>query len=323
MFDGRSRCAHVVTILLLVVTIGAHQPLATTYLSAEPIPSADLVGADTLALIKGAGYANLELWGNRLLNECGLVEDVIKVLTDGGAISTIHAGNTDFLVAAGGFEGATNPSFVATITDSGPGAASTADVGVLSRALGYVLNQSSTAHFSPDDPKAYDFSLDYAVVSFAGTLTGMEAADFFEYVGTIDGDLFSGLFAGFTQIAFRNAATNNSMLFLKPATSKRRLIDGLSAAASTTEGASYVTLNNNGRPTTAKAGVSFPENDWIAFPNGDQYLSGLGTSSPKLLSDLAALRDLHVRAVRSLVGAIEAGNVSVYLNNQFQCPASE
>ena len=42
------------------------------------------------------------------------------------------------------------------------------DVNVLDNALGYVLNQGGTAHFSPDNPKAYAFSLDYAVVTFAG-----------------------------------------------------------------------------------------------------------------------------------------------------------
>ena len=151
-------------------------------------------------------------------------------------------------MAAGGFEGSTNPSYVFTVEDSGPDAVSEADVDVLDNALGYVLNQGGTAHFSPDNAKAYFFSLDYAVVTF-DSLTGVEAKGFFDYLGTIDPALWSGRFAGFTQIDFQESPTDNSMLFLKPATSKQRFITGLSAAAAeqTTPDATYVTLNNNGR----------------------------------------------------------------------------
>jgi hypothetical protein len=48
--------------------------------------------------------------------------------------------------------------------------------------------------------------VDYAVVTFAGTLTGEEAKGFFGYLGTIDPALWSGTFAGFTQIDFRNSS---------------------------------------------------------------------------------------------------------------------
>ena len=188
---------------------------------------------DDLAKILSVGYPNLEQWSNRLLNECGIVQEVIDVLASHGAISTVDTGstgNTRFRVAAGGFEGNTNPSYVFTVEDSGPDAVSEADVDVLSNALGYVLNQSGTAHFSPDNAKAYFFSLDYAVVTF-DALTGVEAKGFFDFLGTIDPALWSGRFAGFTQIDFQESPTDNSMLFLKPATSKHRLITGLSAAA--------------------------------------------------------------------------------------------
>ena len=127
------------------------------------------MGEDDLAKILSVGYPNLELWSNRLLNECGIVQEVIDVLASHGAISTVDTGstgNTRFRVAAGGFEGNTNPSYVFTVEDSGPDAVSEADVDVLDNALGYVLNQGGTAHFSPDNAKAYFFSLDYAVVTF-------------------------------------------------------------------------------------------------------------------------------------------------------------
>jgi len=307
-------------IVLLATMLGAHPATATTYISVEPIPSRDVVGQNALAMILSAGYPNLELWSNRLLNDCNIVQNVIDVLASNGAISTVNSGNTSFLVAAGGFEAVTDPSYVFTVQDSGPNAVSATDINVLDNALGYVLNQGGTAHFSPDNSRAYDFSLDYAVVTFAGTLSGVHAKEFFDYLGTIDPALWSGSFAGFTQIDFQGSPTNNSMLFLKPAATKQQFISGLSTAASTTPGATYVTLNNNGQPTTAKAGIAFPGNDWIAFPNGDQYLAKLGSPSPQLLNELAGLRQRHLQAVANLLNAIERGKVTLYLNNQFRCP---
>jgi hypothetical protein len=314
----RRLASRIITIVLLAITLA--QPVtATTYISAEPIPSEDVVGQNALNMILGVGYSNLELWSSRLLNDCHIVQNVIDVLTTNGAISTVNSSNIRVRVAAGGFEGVTDPSFVFTVQDSGANAVSAADITVLDNALGYVLNQGGTAHFSPDNARAYDFPLDYAVVTFTGTLTGVRAKGFFEFLGTIDPALFSGQFAGFTQIDFQGSPTNNSMLFLKPATTKQQFINGLSAAASATPGATYVTLNNSGQPTTAKAGISFPENDWIAFPGGDQYLAKLNNPSAQLLSQLATLRQRHLQAVADLLNAIERDQVNIYLNHQFRC----
>src|SRR5262245_49022853 len=304
-------------LVLLSLTLTTRPAIATSYISAEPIPSVDIVGGSNLDKILNIGYANLELWSNRFLNDCQFVDKVIDALTANGAISTVESSNTEFLVAAGGFEGHSNPSYVLTIQDSGSNAATQADVDVLSNALGFVLNQSGTAHFSPSDPKAYAFSLDYAVVSFAGTLTGEEANEFFEFLGTINPALFSGPLAGFTQIDFQNSSTNNSMLFLKPAASKQKLIAGLSTAASDTPGATYVTLSRNGRATTAKAGVAFPGNDWLAFPDGDQYLAIFNNPSADLLNALSALRQQHRGAVDDLLNAIDTNNLNAYLGNLF------
>jgi hypothetical protein len=287
-------------------------------LSAEPIPTPDVIGQTALDTILGAGYTNLELWSTRMLRDCGTVQNVIDALTDEDAISTLTSANTSVQVAAGGFEGQTNPSFVFKIRDTGSGAASQADVGVLSNALGFVMSQGGTAHFSPDDAKAYDFSLDYAVVSFTGALTGPQAKAFFEHVGTIDEELFTGLFAGFTQVAL--GATNNSMLFLKPAASKHQFATGLFEAATTTSGAAYTPVKNNGTPTTTKAGISFPENDWISSENGEDYLARLGNATPQLLTELATQRLLHLDAVESLRVAIDSGTVATYLTSQFTCP---
>ena len=319
--NSRATISRFTSVLVLAAALGAHAAAFTTYISVEPIPSRDVVGQEALDRLLSAGYPTLERWSTRLLEECGIVQQVIDVLGSEGAISTVNAGNTTFRVAAGGFESVTNPSFVATVLDSGPGAVSGEDVDVLDNALGYVLNQGGTAHFSPDNAKAYAFSLDYAVVTFAGALTGVEAKAFFDYLGTIDFALWGGQFAGFTQIDFQGSPTNNSMLFLKPAAAKRRFIAGLSTAANTTLAATYVTLNNNGEPTTAKAGIAFPGNDWVAFPDGDQYLTNLPNPSPQLLRELAALRRQHLQAVASLLQAIQKGKADQYVRHQFSCPA--
>jgi hypothetical protein len=308
------------SLFLLISAVPEYPLAATSFLSAEPIPTSDVIGQSALTALESIGYPSLERWSNRLLNDCDTVQNVVDTLTAYGAISTVNATNTSFQVAAGGFEGVTHPSFVFKVRDTGAGAASQADVGVLSNALGYVLSQAGTAHFSPDSHKAYDFALDFAVVTFTGTLTGVEARDFFDYLGTIDAELWSGPFAGFTQVAFGSSATDNSMLFLKPAASKHQFIAGLSTAAATTAGASYLPLKPGGAPTTARAGISFPENDWVAFPAGGEYLSRLGTSSAPLLIELAAQRLQHLEAVANLLAAIDDGNVTNYLNSQFSCP---
>ena len=315
MTHRRSR----VIALLLVAMLAANPAAATTYLSAEPIPTGDVIGDANLAKLQSIGFANLERWSRRLLEECRIVDQTIEVLSMHNAISTVDATNTRFLVAAGGFEAVTNPSFVFTMQDSGPAAVGAGDINVLGNILGYVLSQGGTASFTPDNPKANQCPLDYAVVTFDSFLTGERAKEFFDFVGTVDAALWSGLFAGFTQIDFAGSATNNSMLFLRPAVTKQQFITGLSTAASITPDATYVTLNNHGDPTTAKAGVAFPENDWIGFPNGEQYLSQAGNPSPALVGALAALRQQHLRAVADLLRAVDRQNVSAYLDHQFRC----
>jgi hypothetical protein len=308
-----------VVALLLVALIAANPALAATYISAEPIPTAAVIGEGNLAKLESIGFANLERWSGRVLDQCGIVDETIGALTRHRAISTVTTSNTHVVVGAGGFEGVTHPSFVFTVNDSGAGAVSATDINVLGNAFGYVLSQGSTAFFAPDNPKAYQFPLDYAVITLAAPLSGERAKEFFEFVGTIDPALFSGLFAGFTQIDFAGSMTNNSMLFLRPAVSKQRFITGLSTAASLDPEATYVTLNNNGQPTTAKAGVSFPENDWIGFPAGDQYLVQIPNLSTALVDALTTLRQQHLAMVSDLIRAVDRSNVAGYLDHQFKC----
>ena len=314
------RTGGIVGVLVVTVSLTAVRAVsATTYMSVEPIPNRDIVGQDNLTLLRGIGYGNLERWSDLLLSRCLMVESVVQTLTTHGAITSVTNTNTRFQVAAGGFEGATNPSYVFTIQDSGPGAVSMRDVNVLDNALGYVLNQGGTVHFSADNAQAYAFVLDYAVVTFLGTLSGDEARQFFEHVGTIDPALFSGQFAGFTQIDFANSSTNNSMLFLQPAVTKQRFISGLFAATSSEPRATYFPLKSSGAPTTARAGIAFPGNDWLAFPAGDQYLANVG-GTPQLVAELAALRQKHLTAVANLLEAIRKNRVEAYLRHGFRCP---
>jgi hypothetical protein len=109
------------------------------------------------------------------------------------------------------------------------------------------------------------------------------------------------------------------MLFLQPAVSKERFISGLSTAADDDPRATYFPLKNNGAPTTARAGIAFPGNDWLAFPDGEQYLANIGGTA-QLLNELAALRLKHLAAVANLLEAIARDRVETYLNHQFRCP---
>jgi hypothetical protein len=149
-------------------------------------------------------------------------------------------------------------------------------------------------------------------------LTGEEAHEFFEQVGMIDPALFSGQFAGFTQIDFAGSLTNNSMLFLQPAVSKRRFISGLAEAVDDEPRAEYIPRKNHGAPTTERAGIAFPGNDWLAFPEGDQYLANIG-GSPLLEAELRELQSRHLAAVRELLQAIGNGSVDAFLDD-FSCP---
>jgi hypothetical protein len=83
--------------------------------------------------------------------------------------------------------------------------------------------------------------------------------------------------------------------------------------------ASYSPLKNNDAPTTARAGVAFPENDWLMFREGEQYLANVGESA-QLRSELAVLRLRHLDAVARLLEAIEEDAVEEYLATQFTCP---
>jgi hypothetical protein len=305
--------------IALLLAAAALPAAAQTYISAEPIPSGTVVGSSNLAAIENLGYANMALWGQRL-QACGLVDNILDALSDNRAITTLTRANSTYQVAAGGFQGVTDPSYVFSMVDSGPAAVSQSDVFVLDNALGYTLNQDGTAQFSlrydPSNPD--DFSNVYAVVTFDGYLSGEQAQNFFNYLGTIDPALWTGADAGFTQVPLNPFGPDNSMLFLIGDVSISEFETGLYKAATTTPDARYSPLDH-GKPSVATAGAAFPGNDWSAYPTGTQYVVNL-PNSPRLLGQLAALRQTHLRAVSNLLAAIAKGDVDDYLHNRFRCP---
>ena len=106
--DHRPARRTVGTVAAIVLVTAIQALSATTYMSVEPIPNRDVIGADNLARLRSIGYSRLEHWSQRLLSECHVVGRVIDTLTAHGAISTVSPSNTRAVVAAGGFEGETN-----------------------------------------------------------------------------------------------------------------------------------------------------------------------------------------------------------------------
>ena len=113
--------------------------LATTYGSVEPIATPDVI--DT-GVLRDQRLEVRAAFAERLL-QCGIVDQVIDVLRSNKSVKTINGLNAHFEVGAGGFAGATNPSFVYTLIDSGPNAATHAEISILTDSLGYVVSQGS------------------------------------------------------------------------------------------------------------------------------------------------------------------------------------
>ena len=96
------RSAVLLWIILLGACLGSRPTGAQTYISAEPIPSEQIVGTANLAKILDLGYPKLQIWSERLLRNCQIVQEVIHVLAEKGVITTIDPSNTHYAVAAGG-----------------------------------------------------------------------------------------------------------------------------------------------------------------------------------------------------------------------------
>jgi hypothetical protein len=126
------KAATVLKTTVLWFALGA-TALGNTYGSVEPIANTAVIDTGPL---RDQSLSVRAAFAARVL-QCGIVNDVIEVLSSRRSITTINDLNTQFEVGAGGFAGATNPSYVYTVIDNGPNAASSADITVLTDSLGY------------------------------------------------------------------------------------------------------------------------------------------------------------------------------------------
>ena len=264
------RCTTNRTVGLVVAVamfLAVHTVSATTYMSVEPIPNRDVIGEENLASLRSIGYGNLERWSQRLLSECLAVENVI---TRCPRMEPSRRSRPPTPVRRRGWRIRGRDQPLLCVHGSGSG-----------RRLGERgrcqrpqqrprLRTKSGRHgaFQPGNARAYAFVLDYAVVTFLGTLAGEEAREFFDCLGTIDAALWRGLFAGFTQIDFGNSSTNNSMLFLQPAVSKERFISGLSTAADDNRRATTPHSRTTRLPPRQEPASPFPAMTGSRFQTG-------------------------------------------------------
>ncbi len=157
----------------------ATSALASTYGSVEPIATQSVI--DT-TLLRDQSLDVRAAFAERLL-QCGIVDQVIAVLVSNGSITTVNGLNTHVEVGAGGFAGATNPSYVYTVIDNGPNAASHDDIKVLTDSLGYVMSQGSAFLLDADRATSFDFPANYVVLNFDTPPPLRRSAALFETVG--------------------------------------------------------------------------------------------------------------------------------------------
>ena len=264
---------------------------ASTYGSVEPIANPAVI--DTQAL-REQPLRVREAFARQLL-QCGIVDRVRDTLTATGAITTINDLNTRFAVSAGGFAGETNPSYVYNIVDDGPNGASQEDIKVLTDSLGYVLSQASAFLLDADDPLSYDFPANYVVLNFRAPPSIARAAALFRTVGRIDPELFSTDTSGFTQFG-------RAYLSLQSDVPDEQFIAGYFRAAAEF-GVEYTPIVN-GQPGLFQGGAAFPGNDWIASPQGEEYLERIPAAAHR---GLARIRAFHLRITEAVVRFLEKG----------------
>lgn len=256
--------------------------LATTYGSVEPIATPDVI--DTTILRE----QRLEIraaFADRLL-QCGIVDKVIEVLRSNKSVKTINGLNIQFEVGAGGFAGATNPSFVYTVLDSGPNAATHDDVRVVTDSLGFVLSQGSAFLLDAASTASFDFPANYVVLNFDTPPSLRRSAALFEAVGRIDTELFATDSSGYTQYG-------RAYLSLQSFVPDSQFIAGYVQAAAEF-GVEYTPIVA-GTPSLFTGGAAFPGNNWLLSPRGEEYLSRIPAESHQALR---RLRNAHLRFTR-------------------------
>jgi hypothetical protein len=277
---------------LVVWLVFAGSALANdTYGSVEPFANSAVIDITPL---RSQTMAVREAFAARLL-QCGMVDDVIAVLSKKGSVTTINRLNTRFEVGAGGFAGSTNPSYVFTISDSGPNAASHADISVLTDSLGYVLSQGSAFLLDADNRRSFDFPANYVVLNFPTPPSLQQSASLFQTVGKIDSELFETDSSGYTQFG-------RAYLSLQSFVPDEQFIAGYVAAAAIF-GVEYTPIVG-GVPAMFRGGAAFPSNDWVENDGGEEYLARIPVASHQVLSKL---RDAHLRFTRNALDKINEG----------------
>jgi hypothetical protein len=278
----------IATILLITYFLALGTAQANSYGSVEPIANPAVI--DTLPL-RDQDLEVREAFAERLL-QCGIVDEVIDVLTLTNAISTINSLNTSFEVAAGGFAGNTNPTYAYTMIDSGPDAATKDDVKVLTDSLGYVLSQGSAFLLDADDPSSFDFPANYVVLNSDGLPSIEESAALFETVGEIDPELFETDTSGYTQYGL-------AYLSLQSFVPDEQFIAGYVQAADEF-GVEYTSIVA-GEPSLFTGGAGFPGNNWNDNPDGEAYLARIPSQSHEALGEI---REFHLRTTRQVLRRI-------------------
>lgn len=261
---------------------------ANTYGSVEPIANPAVI--DTRPL-RDQALDVREAFADRLL-QCGVVREVIDVLSSTGAIATINDLNTRFEVAAGGFAGHTNPAYVYTVIDSGPNAASIGDIKVLTDGLGYVLSQGSAFLLDADNTASFDFQANYVVLNFAAPPSIEQSAALFEAVGRIDPEIFETDTSGYTQYG-------RAYLSLQSFVPDAQFIAGYVQAAAEA-GLEYTPIVS-GEPSLFQGGAAFPGNNWRNNPEGEAYLARIPAQSHQALG---RIREFVLRATRDVLRKI-------------------
>ena len=218
---------------------------------------------------------------------------MVDVLTSTGAVKTINELNTHVSVGAGGFAGRTNPSFVFTVMDDGPNAASRDDIKVLTDSLGYVMSQASAFLLDADDAGSFDFPANYVVLNFETPPPMAQSAALFRTVGRIDRELFATDTSGYTQYG-------RAYLSLQSDVSDEQFIAGYARAARQF-GVEYTPVVN-GAPSLFVGGAAFPGNDWTSSPRGEEYLSRIPRESHRALS---RLRAFHLHVTEAVLHSLE------------------
>ncbi len=262
---------------------------ADTYGSVEPIANQAVLDTRPLS---NQPLKIREAFATRLF-QCGIVTWVADALSSTGAITTINGLNTHFAVGAGGFAGRTNPSYVYTVIDRGPNAASVGDVKVLTDSLGYVMSQASAFLLDADDASSFEFPANYVVLNFATPPSIAGSAALFKAVGRIDPALFETDTSGYTQYG-------RAYLSLQSDVTDVRFIAGYVRAA-TESGLEYTPIVN-GVPSLFQGGAAFPGNDWTLNTRGEEYLARIPRQSHRALG---RIRAFHLRATQEVLRKLQ------------------